>query len=383
MEGRCVLLQRPPQILFGDGASGELAANFSARGLRHCLVITSPSVHRLFEYRLAELRAGGLRVTVFDGVRPEPTLADFDACLGFARLQHLDGILGVGGGSVLDVAKLAAALIGGRQQIHEAFGTGQLSGRRIFLGCVPTTSGTGSEVSPNAVLLDVEARMKKAVISPHLVPDLACVDPLLTHSLSPALTAATGMDALTHCIEGFANRNAHPAVDLHALEGIRLIGRHLLDAVVDGSNAAARAAVAFGSLQGGLCLGPVNTAAVHALSYPLGCEFGIGHGLANALLLPHVMRWNLPAAPDRYARIARALGVEAKADHLGTARAGVERLAEMLAACPVPQRLSELGVPERALPDLARSALTVKRLLKNNPRPVSEEDALAIYRAAF
>ncbi len=380
---RRVLLQQPGQILFGDGCSRDLACVLQSRRLKHLLVITSPTVHRRFEPHLAAIRAAGLRMTVYDRIRPEPTVADFEACLTYARMQSVDGIVGVGGGSPLDVAKLVAALIDGRQGVQEVFGGGQVLGRRLFLACVPTTAGTGSEVSPNAVLLDVPARMKKAAISPFLVPDVACVDPLLGHTLSPETTAATGLDALTHCIEGFANRNAHPVVDLHALEGVRLIGRHLLDAVRDGSDNEARAGLALGSLHGGLCLGPVNTAAVHALAYPLGCEFGVGHGVSNAVLLPHVLRWNLPAAPERYARIALALGVSGPTDESDLALAGVERLAELLEACPIPRSLSELGVSREALPGLARSAMTVKRLLKNNPRPMTEEDALGIYRSAF
>ncbi len=200
-----------------------------------------------------------------------------------------------GGGSAMDVAKLVAALLDGRQQIGEVFGIGKLAGRSTPLACVPTTSGTGSEVSPIAIVQDSADGLKKGVISPYLVPDAAFVDPLLTLGMPPAVTASTGIDALTHCIEAYANRQAHPLVDTWALEGIRRIARSLPAAYADGRNVAARTDVALGSMYGGMCLGPVNTAAVHALAYPLGSDFGVAHGTSNAVLLEHVLEFNLPA----------------------------------------------------------------------------------------
>jgi alcohol dehydrogenase class IV len=225
--------------------------------------------------------------------------------------------------------------------------------------------------------------LKRGVISPHLVPDVACVDPLLTCSMPPAITAATGLDALTHCIEAYANRFAHPMVDLYALQGIRLIAENLLSAIVNGQDIQARAALALGSLYGGMCLGPVNTAAVHALAYPLGSEFHIAHGISNAVLLPHVLRFNLPPAPERYAAIAMALGVPATDSAITAAERGIQRLEQLMARCSMPRRISEFGVPREALPRLAKAAMTVTRLLKNNLRPLTEADALALYRAAW
>ncbi len=188
------------------------------------------------------------------------------------------------------------------------------------LVCLPTTAGTGAEVSPNAILLDEADELKKGVVSPHLVPDAAFVDPLLTISVPPAVTAATGLDALTHCIEAYANKFAHPIVDIYALQGIKLISANLVRAVRNGGDIEARAALSLGSLYGGLCLGPVNTAAVHALAYPLGGRFHIAHGVSNALLLPHVLRFNFSAAPERYAEISAALGVARNGSALTTAR---------------------------------------------------------------
>jgi alcohol dehydrogenase class IV len=295
----------------------------------------------------------------------------------------VDSVLAVGGGSVIDVAKLIAALTDSPQKISEVFGINLLLARKLALVCLPTTAGTGAEVSPNAILLDEASELKKGVVSPHLVPDAAFIDPLLTLGVPPDVTAATGLDALTHCIEAYANKFAHPIVDNYALQGIKLISKNLLAAVRDGKNLEARAALALGSLYGGLCLGPVNTAAVHALAYPLGGKFRIAHGVSNALLLPHVLRFNFSAAPERHADISVALGVARNGSTLTTAEHGVEFLAQLSRDCGVPQKLSALNIPRRAIPEMAKSALTVQRLLKNNLRPVTEADAAAIYAAAY
>ncbi len=332
---------------------------------------------------LEQLQAAGMELSICDGIDREPTVAMFEACLARARGAAPDGVVGIGGGSAMDVAKLAAALLDSGQSVAEVFGLNTLRRRKTFLACVPTTAGTGSEVSPNAILLEPSSHLKKGVISPHLVPDVACVDPLLTLSVPPSTTAATGLDALTHCIEAYANRFAHPIVDLYAIQGITLISASLAAAVENGKDVGARTRLALGSLYGGLCLGPVNTAAVHALAYPLGSRFGVPHGLSNALLLPHVLRFNLPSAVERYAQVALALGASPADTPSATAERGLDRLDRLLAHCPIPRRLSALGVPREALPELAAAAMTVTRLLKNNPRPVSEPDALEIYHAAW
>lgn len=248
---------------------------------------------------------------------------------------------------------------------------------------MPTTAGTGSEVSPISVLLDETEQLKKAAISPHLTPDAAYVDPKFSVTLPPAVTAATGLDALTHCIEVYANRVAHPMVDLYALQGIRLISANLLRAVEHGDDLEARTNMALGSLYGGLGLSPVNTAAVHALSYPLGSEFHVAHGVSNAVFLPHVMRFNLPAAPERYAEVALALGAEAGKTAEETAQRGLDMVTELSKKCGIPESMSEFGVPEEAIPRMATAAMTVTRLLKNNLRALTVADAEAIYRAAY
>jgi alcohol dehydrogenase len=208
----------------------------------------------------------------------------------------------------------------------------------------------------------------------------------MTMSSPASVTAASGLDALVHCIEAYANKAAHPAVDVYALEGVRRIGASIETAVTRGEDRAARADVMWGAILGGLCLGPVNTAGVHALSSPLGGEFRVAHGVANSLLMPHVFRWNLPAMPERYADVAAALGVKGEvsgAQALKTAEAGLGRMVALSQACGVPQRLRDVGIPEDKLAWCAREAVKIQRLLKNNPREITEADALAIYRAAY
>jgi alcohol dehydrogenase class IV len=378
-----ITLLQPKRIVFGKGCAAQCVEELAHRGFRRILLVTSsPVLGTLGQFRRA-LEAGGAAVTVFSKVDSEPTIGLFEEALAVAKSAKPEAVLGVGGGSAMDVAKLVAALAGGTQLIRDVFGANLLAGRSVFLVCLPTTSGTGSEVSPNAILLDEQVQLKQGVVSPHLVADAAYVDPLLTVSVPPAVTAATGLDALVHCIEAYANKFAHPVVDLYALEGIRVIGASLERAVNNGKDIEAREQMALGSLLGGLCLGPVNTAAVHALAYPLGGEFHIAHGVSNAVLLPHVVRFNLPAAAERYAEIAVALGVGRKPSPQETALRGVERLVALCAACGVPRRLSELGVPREAIPRMAKGAMTVTRLLKNNPRAVTEADAVAIYEGAY
>ncbi|HYG22213.1 MAG TPA: iron-containing alcohol dehydrogenase [Verrucomicrobiae bacterium] len=378
-----VTLLQPPRIVVGNGCAPQCARVLAEAGGRRVLLVSSSPVIPTLKPVLDALAGESIQTVMSPAVDREPDRALFNGVLELAKSENVDGVLGIGGGSAIDVAKLAAALTRGTQRVEEVFGIGLLAGRNLPLVCLPTTAGTGAEVSPNAILLDESDELKKGVISPHLVPDAAFVDPLLTLSVPPAVTAATGLDALTHCIEAFVNNFSHPAVDLYALQGIRLISRSLHAAVQDGSNVDARADLALGSLYGGLCLGPVNTAAVHALSYPLGGRFHIAHGISNAVLLPSVLRFNLPAAPERYAEVAVALGVQRNGSAAGTAEQGIQRLTKLSKACGIPQWISDLGVPRSAIPEMARAAMQVARLLKNNVRPLTEADAIRIYEAGF
>jgi len=363
-----------PALTMGCGARGTLGDTVRALGKKAC-VVTDSSVAKQtgFAECLASLEEGGVEAKVFSSVPPDPPVAAAQECTRFARENGAEVVVGIGGGSSIDVAKVTAVLVRHECELASLFGTGQVPGRGAPTVMVPTTSGSGSEVTPIAILSDHQERLKRGIISDALIADAAVVDPELVVTLPPGPTGYTGIDALTHAVEAYTNRFAVPLIDAFALEAIRRIGTNLRRCVADGGDIEARYSMSLASLLGGMCLKSVSTAAVHALAYPLGCEFDVPHGIANSLLLPHVMRFNAPASGERYGRIAEALGAE-------DAVAAVERIARDVGT---DRKMREFGVKEEDLPRLAASAMKVERLLKNNPREVREGDALAIYEAAW
>ena len=380
---KAITLLQPQKIVFGTGCIETFTEDYQKLGLQRLFVLTAPPIRPLIEEPLEALRKAGISIEIFQNILAEPTVNDFKAILEVAREFKADSIVGIGGGSVLDVTKLVAAFLNSNQQVEDCFGTGFIQKKGLWFACLPTTAGTGSEVSPNAILLDERDHLKKGIVSPFLIADAAYVDPKLTWTVPAKVTADTGMDALTHCIEAYTNKFAHPSVDIYALQGIRLIAANLERAVKDGKDQEAREALAFGSLYGGLCLGPVNTAAVHALSYPLGGEFHIPHGLSNAILLPSVMKFNMPANVKRHAEVAIALGCEPGKDDNETAQRGVDFIYRLAEAVGIPKKLTDLGIPQTAVDGMAKAAMEVQRLLKNNPREVTELDAKDIYNSLY
>jgi alcohol dehydrogenase class IV len=378
-----VTLFNPGRLTIGNGCWAQWIAWLEQIRVRKLFLVSATSLKNGMQPVILALEKAGITPVLSDPVDTEPDFHTVEKAVAAARKGGIDCVAGIGGGSVLDVAKLVAALYAPDQRLQDVVGIGKLNPRAMPLICLPTTSGTGSEVSPNAIIVDPSDQQKKGVISPYLVPDAAFVDPVLTYSCPPGVTAGTGMDALTHCVEAYTNRFAHPVVDPVALEGVRLIGQNLEKAVENGKDGDARAGMALGSVYGGMCLGPVNTAAVHALAYPLGGSFHVAHGLSNAVLLPHVMAFNLEAAPERYAGIAVALGARPAENDVETAKRGVERVLEISRHIGIPCGLSELGISEAALDGIVASAMTVVRLLKNNPRVVTGEDARQIYQNAW
>lgn len=372
----------PRKLMFGKGAITAFAGDVIAAGYRKVFILTIDPLLDTLKPVLQKFDEAGVWVMIDTSIINEPTFADFEKVMSDVDADT-DLVAGIGGGSVLDVAKLVAAQLNNDQSLKDIVGIGFLKSRQTQLACIPATAGTGSEVSPNSILVDDEDQQKKGIISPCLVPDMVYVDPMLTMSVPPAITAATGLDALTHCLEAYTNKFAHPFIDLYALEGVRLIAANIVQAVNNGDDEYARTQVAMGSMLGGFCLGPVNTAGVHALSYPLGSSYHLPHGLSNALLLPYVMRFNAPASPKRYADIAVALGAPVGLTDLDTAENGIEKIEEIIAACGIPATLSETGIPAKAIPAIAADAMKITRLLKNNPRPITYEDAVEIYNDAY
>ena len=283
----------PGKLVFANGCFENLASEVADLQPKFVFIATITPLLSIVEKLTDALHEKGISTLVDTSIVQEPTFTDFENLMQKVTPFNPDVVIGIGGGSVLDIAKLVAAQLGNEQTLKDYVGIGLLKGRKKKLICVPATSGTGSEASPNAILVDDIDNQKKGIISKFLVPDIVYVDPLLTISVPPSITAATGIDALTHCMEAYTNKFAQPFIDMFAYEGMKLIAEHIVIAVQDGSNEVAREKVAMGSLLGGFCLGPVNTAAVHALSYPLGSMYHLAHGLSNALLLPYVMEYNI------------------------------------------------------------------------------------------
>ncbi len=378
-----IILQQPKRIVFGKNSMKQFCDDFLNLNHKRLFILTAPPILPLIQPTVEKLNAAGVVTLIYDRIVQEPTVSDFNEILAVAKDFKADSVIGVGGGSVLDLCKLIATLINSDQLVETLFGTGLVAQKGCWFACIPTTAGTGSEVSPNAILLDEKDNLKKGIVSPFLIADAAYVDPQLTVTVPAKVTAETGMDALTHCIEAYTNKFAHPIIDMYALKGIELIAANLLRAVKDGTDMEAREALLLGSLYGGLCLGPVNTAAVHALSYPLGGEFHISHGLSNAILLPSVMRFNLCANMEKYAKVALAFGVAPGSNDEETAEKGIDFIASLSRDCGIPTRLSDIGIPVEAVDHMAHAAMEVQRLLKNNPRPVTESDAKSIYESLF
>ncbi len=369
-------LMFPPVVECGSGTVSKAGAWARAEGRQRALVVADT----FNAGRIDCLDLNG-SVLVFDDVTAEPDTGTLESALTLARDAKPDVVVGFGGGSAMDLAKLVAVLHDSDQFLDEVVGPGKVAGRKCALIQVPTTSGTGSEGGTRSLVTDAVNHRKLAVESRHMLADLAIIDPDLTVSLPPAVTAATGIDALAHCVESYTNRKAHPAVDLYAEEGIRLTGKHLARAVADGDDREARMGMSLASFYGGLCLGPVNTAAGHAVAYPLGTRHGLPHGLANALIFPYVLAFNAPACPEKTARILDLLGQPA-----GSSPSPDETFRSAQAFC------RNLGLePAASLPALnddelqamADEAFAIKRLLDNNPRPVGRDDILGMYRDLF
>ena len=376
-----IILQQPGKIVFGINSIDKLPKDELILTSRKILILIAEPVINLLQRTINDIQLSGKTVELIPYLFPgEPTFSQFDNLLAQSRTFNPDCVIGVGGGSVLDSAKLLAAMTGNEQQYADVVGVGLLKNRMKKLICIPTTSGTGSEVSPIAILLNEKTEAKSGIVSPALLADAAYIDPALTVELPPKFTAETGMDALCHCIEAYTNKFAHPVVDTYALKGIQLISENLLKACKNGNDLEARSALALCSIYGGLCLGPVNTHGVHCLSYGLGGKFHISHGLANAVLLPAVLRFNLEASPKRHAQVAMAMGIVKGKDDTATALEGIQKIEELSRECGIPSSLTALGISENDLPALADIAMNVTRLLKNNPRELTKEDAIGIYK---
>lgn len=375
-----------PAIVFRDGAAGQLGEIAAKKLGKAVLFITDPGLRALglTDQAVASMEEQGMAVTIFDAVEADPSRATLMKAVEAGR--GAEAVVGFGGGSSQDVAKLCALLLGSNEDLDEAWGVGNAKGPRLPLVLVPTTAGTGSEVTPVSIIT-VGEEEKRGVSSPLILPDLAVLDPAITIGLPPAITAATGVDAMVHAIEAYASKSANnnPVSRALAREALRLLGANIETAVFDGKNIAARGAMLLGSMLAGQAFANSPVAAVHALAYPIGGTFHVPHGLSNALVLPHVLRFNAPDAAHLYAEIAADAFPHLAREEGSPARcaAFIEELAALSKKLGMQTRLREVNIGEEHLAKMAADAMKQTRLLVNNPREVSEADALAIYRAAW
>jgi len=379
------------RIINGGGSALNLADHCAVLGVKRPLLVTDPGLVSigLIEPILSALTEAGLPVIMFDQVREDPPE---DIVLGAAQLgatEQVDGVIAVGGGSSMDVAKLTAVLLAGDQQLPELYGVDLVSGGRLPLILVPTTAGTGSEVTPVAVITTGETT-KAGVSSATLLPDIAVLDADLTLGLPPSITAMTGVDAMVHAIEAYTSQHKkNPLSDSLAMQALQLLSANIRTAVHDGGNREARGNMLLGALLAGQAFANAPVAAVHALAYPLGGHYHIPHGLSNSLVLPSVLEFNAPQASDLYADLADVMvdGGGATVGGTGSAEAKtaalVAALRQLIEDVNLPATLQEAKVAQSDLEMLARDAMLQQRLLINNPRDVTYEDVLSIYRASY
>lgn len=375
-----------PKIICEQGGADRLGEIAQGLGITRLFLVTDAGLlkARLIDGALASLAAAKVAVTVFSDVLADPPELSVQAAVDAARGAGADGVLGFGGGSSLDSAKLVALLARTPQALPAIYGIGLARGPRLPLIQVPTTAGTGSEVTPISILT-TPSHEKKGVVSPLLYPDVALLDSRLTLGLPPATTAMTGVDAMVHAIEAFSTRlKKNPLSDALALKALQLLHANLPAAVTDGKDATVRENMLLGSLFAGMAFANAPVGAVHALAYPLGGHYGLPHGLTNSLVFVAVLKFNLPLAQALYAQLGRAiLPALAGAGDGEAASAFVAAISERVATMPYAQTLRDAGVKEGDLPMLAEDAMKVQRLLVNNPRDVSYQDALAMYRASY
>jgi len=375
-----------PEITFGAGSVQQLGQKLKNYGVQKILLVVDQGFAQKGPLaKVTEpLEKEGIKFAVFDRVEPEPRVETADECGSLAKKEKFDFIIGVGGGSAMDTAKAAAILATNEGRAKDYQGLNKVPRPGLPKGMIPTTAGTGSEVTFTAVFINEAEKKKAGINSPYLFPEIAVLDPELTLSLPPAVTAYTGMDALAHAIESFTSLQANFLSEMFSLEAVRKIMKNLRSAVENGQDLNARSEMLMGSLLAGIGLANAGVTAVHSLSYPLGGSFRVPHGVGNGLLLPAVMEYNALSSPGRFARLAEAMEIEIKGLSVAEAALrsveGVKKLAQDI---EVPLRLSDLGVPKSALPWMAEEALKVVRPLENNPRPISKEDALWIYESVF
>ena len=377
-------------IRFGNGTSKSCASEISQKLGPNILFITDKDLMslKLTEPTLIELKKLSSKVEVFQDVEADPSLKTLMNAIEIGKKNNITGVIGFGGGSSMDVAKLTSLILGSNEDIEEAWGVSNAKGPRLPLILVPTTAGTGSEVTPISIIT-VGEEEKKGVSSPIILPDIAILDPELTVGLPAHTTAATGIDAMVHAIEGYAsaNKNNNPISKMISVEALKLLGGSIEKAVFEGSNIEARGNMLLGAMLAGKSFANSPVAAVHALAYPIGGTFHVSHGLSNSLVLPYVLRFNSVdnKATKDYSELAPFLfpDIDTSKGRQAICKEFIDRLENLSKKLGLPQKLREVNIPKEACKKMASDAMKQTRLLVNNPREVTENDALNIYKAAW
>jgi len=379
-------ITQPTKIQFGAGSITTLPTLIQQTGCTTPLLVLDPGlIQAEVDKKIrAPLDAAGIPYAVYDKVDPEPGLRLADAGTTYAKENNCDCVIGIGGGSAMDVAKAISILLTNGGQAVDYLGLGKISKPGVPKIMVPTSAGTGAEVTFTAVFINEETGSKGGMNGDPLYPDIALLDPELTLSLPPHVTATTGIDALTHALEAFTSVQAHPLSEMYSVKAMELIVDNIRSAYADGRNIEARGNMLLGSLLGGKALAIAGVGLVHAMAYPLGGMFGIAHGLANAVLLPYVTEYNLIGNLQKHAMLAEVLGQDVSALSLRDAtEITIEELHLLNHDLNIPGSLKELNINEEALPEMAEIALTVARPVENNPRQPSKDDIIEIYKKAM
>ena len=369
-----------PSILFETGAAARLGEIVSLR-MKRPVVVTDKGVVAagLIDAALASLRAAGLDYLLIDKVEADPPARVVRATVETARRHNADGVIGFGGGSSMDTAKVIAVLMNSAQTLEEIYGSGNVRGARSALVLLPTTAGTGSEVTDISVVT-TDDDQKMGIVADQLFADMAILDASLTLTAPRHVTSATGIDAMVHAIEAYTSKHRkNPVSDALAKEALRLLAANIVIACEEPSNLAAREAMLLGAMLAGHAFANAPVAAVHAMAYPLGALFHVPHGLSNSLMLAPVLRFNAEAAAPLYAELGDVVGAEATGGFKERAEGFIAKITQICAATGVKQRLSEVGVGHNHLPRMAEDVMKIERLLRNNPRPMTYADALRLY----
>ncbi|MGW8286700.1 MAG: iron-containing alcohol dehydrogenase [Desulfobulbales bacterium] len=379
-------INQPTRIIFGVDAVKQLSSLIKELGGSRVFLVVDPGLQKAgINKRIAAvLDEKKILYTLYDKVTPEPGLNLADQGLKLAKKNKADCVVGVGGGSALDIAKAISILLTNGGKAEDYLGLGKIKHKGVPKIMIPTTAGTGAEVTFTAVFINEKTNSKGGMNGDPLYPDAAILDPALTLSLPPHVTAATGIDAFTHALEAFVSTQSHAISDMYAIEALDLISTNLRKAYANPANLEARSAMLLGSLLGGKALATAGVGLVHAMAYPLGGMFNTAHGLANAVLLPYVVEYNIIGCPEKFATVAQIMGYETEGLPLReAAQLAVEAIHQLNADVGIPSSLAALNIPTDKIPEMAKIALTVTRPVENNPRKPSEDDVIAVYEAAF